>query len=319
MTENFDVTSPLPGEEPGGEGAPRIRLMGEADLPAILSIDRTGDRDGRRVFYERKIAACLREPGLNTSLVAELDGAPAGFLLGQLYFGEFGIPAQRAVLDTLAVHPEFRRRGVARAMVEQYRKNMTALRVEAIDTLVDWERFDLLAFFKSIGFRPSRVIDLVWNVADYPFAGKAGGAVVRPAEEKDVRAVVDIDREAGLVSRPVYFAAKFGNARNYPDKNIFVVAELDGDLAGFMVGSLYQGEFGIEVTRGVIDSFGVGESFRHAGVASAIMSFLLQRVNKLGVTQMETLCRWNNWELLRFFEYVGFRPSPRINLEWRVG
>ena len=292
--------------------------MDEGDLPTILSIDRTGEEAGRKVFYQRKIAACLREPGLNTSLVAELDGIPAGFLLGKLYFGEFGIPAQRAVLDTLAVHPDFRRRGMARALVEQYQKNMTALRVEAIDTLVDWDRFDLLAFFKSAGFRPARVIDLVWNVADYPFAGKASAAAVRPAEEKDVEAVVAIDREAGFESRPVYFAARFGNARDHPDKNIFVVAEMDGEVAGFMVGSLYQGEFGIDVVRGVIDSFGVRESFRHAGVASAIMSFLLQRVEKLGVGRMETLCRWNNWELLRFFEYAGFRPSPRINLEWRT-
>ena len=37
--------------------------------------------------------------------------------------------------------------GVASALLEQYRKNLAALRVEAIDTLVEWDRFGLLAFF----------------------------------------------------------------------------------------------------------------------------------------------------------------------------
>ena len=47
------------------------------------------------------------------------------------------------------------------------------------------------------------------------------------------------------------------------------------------------------------------------------MQHLLGWLRERGVTQMETLCRWNDWELLRFFEYAGFRPSARINLEWR--
>jgi predicted N-acetyltransferase YhbS len=318
MSENLTVELT---DAPGAEGAPdgvTVRVMEEGDLPAVVAIDEAAGGRERRTFYEERLAACLREPGLNTSLVAEREDRPVGFLMGKVFFGEFGIPIARAVLDALAVRPDCGRRGIGRALVEQYQKNLSALRVEAIDTLVDWDRFDLLAFFSSLGFRPRRNVDLVWDIVRYPFAAGACQARVRPAEQRDLLTVAEIDREATQISRSFYFSTRLGSALNWPEKNLFVVAELDGEVAGYTVGSLYRGEFGIDEVRGVIDAFAVREAFRHRGVASALMAFLLERAERLGVRQMETLCRWNDWELLQFFEYVGFRPRPRINLEWRV-
>ncbi len=48
-----------------------------------------------------------------------------------------------------------------------------------------------------------------------------------------------------------------------------------------------------------------------------MLETLLDWLREAHADQMETLCRWNDWELLQFFEYVGFRPSTRLNLEWR--
>ena len=75
---------------------------------------------------------------------------------------------------------------------------------------------------------------------------------------------------------------------------------------------------GLEEQRGVIDVFAVKESRQHQGIGSAIIANLLARVKKLGVRRMETMVRWNNWQLLQFLEYVGFRPSTRLNLERRL-
>ena len=306
------------GLEPGGEAAPcSIRIMRETDVDAVAALDAKQTGESRRDYYAEKIARCIREPRINTSLLAEIDGGPGGFLIGRLFFGEFGIPATRAVLDTLGVHPGFRKRGIAEALLVQYRKNMEALRVEAIDTLVDWDRFDLLAFFKRMGFRPSRDVDLVWDIARYPFASREQKVEVRSAEESDLGAMVAVDQEVLGESRADYFAAKWRAAQVNPDQNRMLVAELHGEPAGYLVAGLYHGEFGIQVTRGVIDTLGVRERFQHQGVASGMMQHLLGWLRERGVTQMETLCRWNDWELLRFFEYAGFRPSYRFNLEWR--
>jgi ribosomal protein S18 acetylase RimI-like enzyme len=85
-----------------------------------------------------------------------------------------------------------------------------------------------------------------------------------------------------------------------------------------MIGSLYQGEFGIDDPRGVIDVLAVREARQHSGMGSAIVAFLLARLRKLNVRQMETLVRWNNWPLLEFYDYVGFRPSARLALELQL-
>jgi GNAT superfamily N-acetyltransferase len=307
-----------PGADRAGENEFRVRLLTEADVPAVIAMDRKHTGKERTEFYLGKFAACVSEPGINTSLIAESDGLPVGFLFGQVFFGEFGIAVTRAVLDAMGVQPDFRGHGVARMLVEQYRKNVAGLRVEAIDTLVLWNRFDLLQFFSALGFRPSRGVDLMWDTVKYPFKGKEGEATIRPAAAADLQAIVKIGEESGLPAQSRYLATKLAAAQHNPAKNLFVVADVGGRVQGFMLGSLYRGEFGIDEPRGVIDVFAVRESQQHKGIGSAIMAFLLARVRKLNVRHMETLSRWNNWPLLQFYEYVGFRPSSRVNLEWRL-
>lgn len=306
-----------PDEESGGEKF-KVRLMTQADLPAVIGIDRKYTQRERTEFYQGKFSSCVREPGINTSLIAESDGLPVGFLFGQVFFGEFGIPVTRAVLDAIGVLPDFRAHGVAKALLEQYRRNVTGLRVDAIDTLVEWNRFDLLGFFNALGFRPARGVDLVWDTVKYPFTGKTSQAAIRRATAGDLPAIVAIGEETGLPSQSRYFAGKLAASQDNPASNLFIVAELEGSIAAFMVGSLYQGEFGIDEPRGVIDIFAVQEARQHSGIGSAIIASLLARIRKVNVRHMETLVRWNNWPLQEFYEYVGFRPSSRINLELRL-
>ncbi len=293
-----------------------VRLMEPGDLPAVVAIDKKHSRRERRDFIAQKYDACVHAPGINTSLLVEADHTPVGFLFGQLFFGEFGIPATRAVLDTIGVQPGFARSGVGRALISQYRMNLQALRVGTIGTLVDWQRGDLIAFFRSMGFRPSRSTDLVWDTQRYRFAGTESAVRVRRATEQDLAVITAIGEESGLPSQSKYFATKLAAAKSDPANNLFIVAGTGKEAMGFMVGSLFRGEFGIDETRGVIDVIAVKEAHQHQGVASAIVANLLQRVRALNVGQMETLVRWNNWPLLRFLEYVGFRPSTRLSLEW---
>lgn len=295
----------------------RIRVMEDSDLERMISIDAKAYGHVRRSYFEEKFAICLHDPGINTSLVAETDGIVIGFLVGQLYFGEFGIPVTRAVLHTLGVHPDFAHQHVAQKLLEQYRKNMEGLRVETIHTLVDWDRLELIGFFKSMGFRLSHELDLVWDTARYPFQGRDSEVEVGEASAADLSAVAEIDQETLSASRGKYFKGKLTAATERPKQNRFFVARLDGDPVGFLVASIFQGEFGIDEVRGVIDSFAVREKYRHHGVASALLEALLAWLRSSGVTRIETLCRWNDLELIRYFEYVGFRPSSRIDLMWR--
>lgn len=141
-----------------------VRVMKPGDLEAVVAIDEQITGYCRREYYQCRLEAAHSGAQLDTSLVAEAGGDVVGFLLGTLYLGEFGIPEASAMIDTLGVHPAAQDRGVGGALVDQFRSNMRAARVERVYTLVDWKDFELLKFFGSQGFEPSQRLSLECRV-----------------------------------------------------------------------------------------------------------------------------------------------------------
>jgi ribosomal protein S18 acetylase RimI-like enzyme len=140
---------------------PTIRVMRNADLDAIAAIDETAAGYNRRDYFERKLAVLL-DPAhtINSSLVAELDGKIVGFMMGDVYFGEFGIPDASATIEALGVDRSVQHRGVASELMDQFVTNMKAAGVNKIYTLVNWNDFALEHFFSSHRFVPSKRINL---------------------------------------------------------------------------------------------------------------------------------------------------------------
>jgi len=141
-----------------------IRPMKEGDLEAITAIDMMYFGMSRPDYYREKLSAATRGAGINTSLVAEADGRLVGFIMGQLYTGEFGIPETTANLDTIGVHPMAGGKGVAKKLIEQFSDQMEKLGVTTIHTVVDWNNKNLLIFFHRAGFVPSKRISLELNL-----------------------------------------------------------------------------------------------------------------------------------------------------------
>ena len=132
-----------------------IRTMHEGDLRALSAIDRRITGRDRTRYFERKLAEALHESDVRVSLVAELDGVAVGFIMARVDFGEFGRVESAAVLDTIGIDPDYRDRGVGRALVSQLLANLTSLRVDRILTEVDWGDRDLIGFLGRCGFKPS--------------------------------------------------------------------------------------------------------------------------------------------------------------------
>jgi N-acetylglutamate synthase-like GNAT family acetyltransferase len=140
---------------------PNMRLMKRNDLDAVAAIDALVSKQQRREYYERKIESVITNPhNINTSLVAEVDGKVVGFIMGDVYFGEFGIPETSATIDTIGVHPDCQNRGVAHDLMDQFLTNMKAVGVKRIYTLVNWDDFSLEHFFANHKFQPSKRINL---------------------------------------------------------------------------------------------------------------------------------------------------------------
>lgn len=136
-------------------GAIVVRGLRPRDLEAVIALDAriTGRR--REAYFRVKLDQAMKETGIVVSLAAEAEGAFAGFLLAKVFYGEFGEMEAAAVLDTLGVHPDFRKMGVARALLGQLRTNLLGLGIRTLHTEVSWEGQDLMAFFRSAGFRPA--------------------------------------------------------------------------------------------------------------------------------------------------------------------
>jgi ribosomal protein S18 acetylase RimI-like enzyme len=133
-----------------------IRSMSEGDLRALVAIDRRITGRDRSAYFERKMDEALHGSDVRISLVAEQDGRPVGFIMARVDLGEFGRTESTAVMDTIGIDPDFRDRGVGRALLSQLMVNLMTLRVDHVRTEVDWRDRDLLEFFDHCGFRPAR-------------------------------------------------------------------------------------------------------------------------------------------------------------------
>lgn len=138
-----------------------MRVMKPEDIEAIVRIDEQVSGQNRREYYERKLAMVLdRRHTINSSLVAEAGGRVIGFIMGDIFFGEFGVPETSATIDTLGVDPGVQNRGIASDLMDQFIMNMKAAGVNKIYTLVNWDDFALERFFSRHRFVPSKRINL---------------------------------------------------------------------------------------------------------------------------------------------------------------
>ncbi len=139
-----------------------VRKLKSDDLDAIVEIDCRVLGTRRPSYWRQKIEEMGNEQ-LSKSLVAELNGKVVGFIMGTVSGWGFGVPNTIGWVDTIGVDPDCQKRGVAtlmfRAILEEFKKD----KVENIYTLVKWEAWDLMCFFKAIGFTRGDMINLEYK------------------------------------------------------------------------------------------------------------------------------------------------------------
>jgi len=137
----------------------QIRTLKEDDLNAIVEIDEKVLRENRRNYWEGKLEL-INKKSSQVSLVVEMNGEVVGFILGDISGWEFGVPETIGWIDTIGVDPAYQKRGLARALAHEMIKNLKALGVKTIYTLVSWNDWDLLQFFHAMGFTRGDMINL---------------------------------------------------------------------------------------------------------------------------------------------------------------
>lgn len=96
-------------------------------------------------------------------------------------------------------------------------------------------------------------------------------------------------------------------------ENISFVAELQGNVIGFMISSIHSGIFGIKRSAW-ISFIGVDPRYMGQGIGEQLGRRILTEYQAQGVKEIYTSVRWDSADILSFFKNLGFDHSNFINL-----
>ncbi|MFX0183830.1 MAG: GNAT family N-acetyltransferase [Candidatus Hodarchaeota archaeon] len=142
--------------------------------------------------------------------------------------------------------------------------------------------------------------------------------IIRIMKEEDLDRIIEIDNKVLGERRPDYWEREVEMAgKKSPLPSL--VAEIEGTVVGFIFGDASGWEYGVPENIGWIDTIGVDPAYQKKGIGRLLMTELLNYMKKVGVDTVYTLVNWRDWELLRFFDAIGFKRGDMINLEFKIG
>jgi ribosomal protein S18 acetylase RimI-like enzyme len=149
-------------------------------------------------------------------------------------------------------------------------------------------------------------------------AVSAPGVSVRPLNELDIEAITRIDEKVTGLYRPDFWENRVAYyLRRDPEASR--VAELGGEVVGFMLGDVRGGEFGLEETSGWIERFGVDPAQRGKGLGRKMFEELAAYYRSAGAERLRTLVDTGQAETEKFLRALGFENSKLVALEAPLG
>jgi ribosomal protein S18 acetylase RimI-like enzyme len=132
------------------------------DFESVVEIDEKVLKASRPEYYQIKFEKLLKSKDyLPASLVAQEDtGKVVGFVMGEIFIGEYGILKETATLDSIGVDPDCQKAGIGEQLIEEFADHLKRLGVVKVNTLVAWNDTELMRFFSANQFSPSKTINL---------------------------------------------------------------------------------------------------------------------------------------------------------------
>lgn len=309
-----------------------------ADLDAVIAIDRAAAGASRRGYFEKRLAAAIRNPR-DYVFTGAFDGdALAGFAFAKLDKGAFGRHDASAALDAIGVAPGHGLQGVGHRLLDQIETVLRHKGVPRLTSQVDWDRQPLLNFLAHAGFGLTTSLVLARATGELPrelpeepaeaareldFSSPEGDAdkplwrdpfPVRSMSAADLARIIAIDAAGSGLDRTGYFTRKQDENLNQAGIRVSLVAEQDGFPVGFIMARVDYGDFGRTSAEAVLDSVGVAADCRGQGIGQYLMARLLMNLMSLQVETVRTEVEWNDTALIGYLGAVGFAPAQRIAL-----
>jgi predicted N-acetyltransferase YhbS len=133
---------------------------------------------------------------------------------------------------------------------------------------------------------------------------------------RDLNTVADIDESLLGTRRINYWEAKLEKTETSGVPSL--AAEVNGKVIGFILGSASGWEYGIPENVAWIDTLGVRNEYKKKGIARLLFKEMFSMFKKVGVDTVYVFVNWKDWDLLQFFDKMGFKHGDMINLEMKI-
>lgn len=327
-----------------------IRPLASGDLDAVVAIDASIEGRSRRTYFERRLAAALREPGLHAQFAASDERGLAGHVLARVLEGEFGRSTRDLRLEVIGVRSDLRGKGVGRKLFDSLVSWAGRHGVAEVRTQSAWNDHRMLGWLDAAGFAlaPNHVVDCPVlggqqvDARDAPvsapivgtgsrevdFGAQEGNdferlardeADIRPIGAGDLPDIARIDRAITGRDRREYIEHKLNETLVDSAVRVSLGARLDGAIVGFVMARADLGDFGRTEPVAVIDTIGVDPDYEHRGIGHALLSQLFLNLGALRIETIETQVAPRDLALLGFLYDIGFVPSQRLAFARRLG
>ena len=270
------------------QNAANARRLSRDDLDAVVGIDARLEGHTRRTYFERRLAAAVREPDLHIQVAVDDDDGLAGYMLGRVMEGEFGRVAPSVRLETLGVRPDAKGRNTGGRLLDALSAIAVKRGIRELRTAARWNNHAMLRWFDEHGFvlAPNHVVEraidgtAIEAPVDAPVSVEAGrgpgreidyGAPgdndyerlardtcdVRAMSTADLAEIVRIDRGLTGHDRSAYIGRKLTEAMTESGVRVSLAARLDGAVVGFVMARADLGDFGRTDPTAVLDTIGV--------------------------------------------------------------
>ena len=135
--------------------------------------------------------------------------------------------------------------------------------------------------------------------------------IIRKMKESDIDSISTMDKRISGVFRPEMWKAEI---EHYLKNNsIGIVAEIQEQVVGFMIGTMHPWLFGIE-NGGWIEVLGVHPDHTAKGVGKKLGNKLFKEFKNHNIEVVYTCVEWTSSDLLEFFRTLEMTKSDFITL-----
>ena len=137
-----------------------IRNAKPNDVHSVIALDKVGQKESKHAYW-LGIFDHYVESGRDDRicLVAEIDNAVVGFIVGEVRAWEFGSPPCGWVF-ALAVSTSMREKGIGQTMFEEICARLQQMGATMVRTMVEFDNKLTLSFFRGVGMCTGRYVEL---------------------------------------------------------------------------------------------------------------------------------------------------------------